>query len=193
MIELRDFQIFSPTGVSLGPKINFVFENSRIHLIRGPNGAGKTSLLRALLPLLPDETIFLSQHPKIQDFPALRVSELSEVLKPLTGLSPEVTRPLYDPEGRDQDWSGRALGELSGGQLQRLLLAMALRSSAPVLLLDEPENHLDEGSRASLKDLFRAFTKDLGRSLIWVSHLDEPLAWEGVKSLTLSGVGGSNV
>lgn len=192
MIELRDFQILSPTGIPLGPEINFSFEKSRLHLIRGPNGAGKTSLLRALLPRLPQDTIFVSQHPKIQDFPALRVSELPDVLKPLTGLSAAAIRPLYDPDGRDREWSGRALGELSGGQLQRVLLAMALRSSAPALLLDEPENHLDESSRTSLKALFRAFTKDLGRSLIWVTHLEDPLSWEDVKCLTLAGSEGSN-
>ena len=64
--------------------------------------------------------------------------------------------------------SNRAISNLSGGQWQRTLLARAFVSRPDLLLLDEPETHLDEHSRAELYHIFEQYNKHC--SFVVVSH-----------------------
>ncbi|CBG90220.1 peptidase domain-containing ABC transporter [Citrobacter rodentium] len=65
---------------------------------------------------------------------------------------------------------------LSLGQRQRLLLARALYSTRPVLLLDEPTANLDEETAATVMDTIRSQCRQSGKSLIVVTHSDKALA-----------------
>ncbi|GGF75142.1 ferric enterobactin transporter FepC [Azorhizobium oxalatiphilum] len=65
--------------------------------------------------------------------------------------------------------AGRRLGELSGGQLQRVRMAMVLAQDAPILLLDEPTNHLDLRHQYALLDVARAQAR-AGRCVVAVLH-----------------------
>lgn len=72
------------------------------------------------------------------------------------------------------DWSDRKVAELSGGMQQRVGLARAFVSDAPVLLLDEPFSALDPLIRARLQEELLALQSRLKRTMIFVSHdLDE--------------------
>lgn len=72
------------------------------------------------------------------------------------------------------DWADRKVAELSGGMQQRVGLARAFVSDAPVLLLDEPFSALDPLIRARLQDELLALQSRLKRTMIFVSHdLDE--------------------
>lgn len=71
-------------------------------------------------------------------------------------------------------WADRKVAELSGGMQQRVGLARALATEAPVLLMDEPFSALDPLIRARLQDELLAFQARLRRTIIFVSHdLDE--------------------
>jgi iron complex transport system ATP-binding protein len=137
----------------------------------GPNGAGKTSILRALCRLLPftgDVRIegrdvgelkrrelarIVALVPQIPETPpALTVAEYV-----LLGRTPHLG--YFANEGRADrlaaeralerlellTFAGRTLGSLSGGELQRAVLARALAQEARILLLDEPTTALDLG------------------------------------------------
>ena len=136
----------------------------------GPNGAGKTTLLRALAGLVPLKSgrITLKGEP-IGAFDrketARCVGYLAQKQEPafpfradetvMMGryphqgrLSPEtdsdreaVAAALRDVDA--EDLSSRAINELSGGELQRVLIARTLAAQTPVLLLDEPVANLD--------------------------------------------------
>ena len=145
----------------------------------GPNGAGKTSVLRALAGLTPFEgevtvdgkdarevgrralsrlVAFVPQKPETP--PELTVAEYV-----LLGRTPHIS--YFGGEGRrDRDAAARALrrlelgelaqrplGSLSGGELQRTVLARALAQEAPVLLLDEPTTSLDLGRQQLVLEL----------------------------------------
>ena len=72
------------------------------------------------------------------------------------------------------DWADRKVGELSGGMQQRVGLARAFVTEAPILLMDEPFSALDPLIRTRLQDDLLDLQRDLKRTIIFVSHdLDE--------------------
>ncbi|MEY8828972.1 choline ABC transporter ATP-binding protein [Sedimentitalea sp. XS_ASV28] len=72
------------------------------------------------------------------------------------------------------DWADRKVGELSGGMQQRVGLARAFATDAPILLMDEPFSALDPLIRTRLQDELLDLQKELRRTIIFVSHdLDE--------------------
>ena len=68
------------------------------------------------------------------------------------------------------DWADRPVGELSGGMQQRVGLARALATDAPILLMDEPFSALDPIVRARLQDDLIALQGELNRTILFVSH-----------------------
>ena len=72
------------------------------------------------------------------------------------------------------DWADRKVGELSGGMQQRVGLARAFATDAPILLMDEPFSALDPLIRTRLQDELLELQAELKRTIIFVSHdLDE--------------------
>lgn len=72
------------------------------------------------------------------------------------------------------DWAGRKVGELSGGMQQRVGLARAFATGAPILLMDEPFSALDPLIRTHLQDELLEFQRALNKTILFVSHdLDE--------------------
>ena len=73
-----------------------------------------------------------------------------------------------------KEWAGRKVGELSGGMQQRVGLARAFATRAPILLMDEPFSALDPLIRTRLQDELLELQHELKRTIIFVSHdLDE--------------------
>jgi len=68
------------------------------------------------------------------------------------------------------DWAGRKVGDLSGGMQQRVGLARAFATRAPILLMDEPFSALDPLIRSRLQDELLALQAKLNRTILFVSH-----------------------
>ncbi len=95
----------------------------------------------------------------------------------LAGLTPEERGPRVDAQlalVNLTQWAERKVGELSGGMQQRVGLARAFATEAPILLMDEPFSALDPLIRAKLQDELLDLQATLKRTIIFVSHdLDE--------------------
>ncbi len=75
-----------------------------------------------------------------------------------------------------RDWAKRKVGELSGGMQQRVGLARAFATGAPILLMDEPFSALDPLIRTRLQDELLTFQSRLKKTIVFVSHdLDEAM------------------
>ena len=95
----------------------------------------------------------------------------------LAGMSPEARKPKVDAQlelVNLSQWAERKVGELSGGMQQRVGLARAFATEAPILLMDEPFSALDPLIRTKLQDELLDLQRKLKRTIVFVSHdLDE--------------------
>ena len=95
----------------------------------------------------------------------------------LAGMSPEARKPRVDAQlelVNLSQWAERKVGELSGGMQQRVGLARAFVTDAPILLMDEPFSALDPLIRTKLQDELLDLQAKLKRTIVFVSHdLDE--------------------
>ncbi|MFN4193059.1 MAG: choline ABC transporter ATP-binding protein [Tabrizicola sp.] len=95
----------------------------------------------------------------------------------LAGLPPAERRPRVDAQlelVNLAQWAERKVGDLSGGMQQRVGLARAFVTEAPILLMDEPFSALDPLIRSKLQDELLDLQKKLKRTIVFVSHdLDE--------------------
>lgn len=159
--------------------IHFTVNNS-LALV-GQSGSGKSLTLKALLGMLPQG---LKQEQVIKcDFPLQRGVTVAFVPQnPFTALSP-LTRidkhfsvdkqrqeHLFDRVGLDIDLLNRFSPELSGGQLQRVVLAIALELTPKLLMLDEPTTALDVENRSMIIELLRDLQHELGFKILFVTH-----------------------
>lgn len=155
-------------------------------VLTGPNGGGKTTLLRLIAGLLPPTrgTIKRPSHIVMGYLPQYRHidRQFPTTVFDLVLSGMECRKRLWQPfNGKHkeqvketlrmfhlEDLASRPISELSGGQWQRTLLARAFVSKPELLLLDEPETHLDEASRAELYHIFEAYNQHC--SIVVVSH-----------------------
>jgi zinc transport system ATP-binding protein len=166
----------------------------RITAVIGLNGSGKTTLLRTLVGEYPyrGRIIFRCGHDHSRPNPEhvgyvpqrlivdarmpLTVRDLFALAlssRPLfLGVSRRVTQraeELLDKVGL-QEILDRPVDGLSGGQLQRVLLALALEPSPELLLLDEPAGGIDFKDQQKFYELIARFNQESGITVVLVSH-----------------------
>lgn len=169
----------------------------QVTVLAGPNGCGKSTLLRAIRRLhradagricldetdiatMPGKTLarqvgLLAQSPSApEDMTAEELVRLGRyphqsMMQPW---SPE------DAAALDRAMAGtgvlhlrhRRLGSLSGGQLQRVWIAMVLAQETEVICFDEPINHLDMAHQIECLDLVQKLNRDQNRTIVLVLH-----------------------
>jgi zinc/manganese transport system ATP-binding protein len=170
--------------------------------VLGPNGAGKSTLMRAILGLVPlrsgSITVFgqppgrargrIGYLPQRREFDSgTRVRGIDLVHLGLDGARWGV--PLSRGRRRTErarvaevielvgasGYASRAIGELSGGEQQRLLIAQALVQRPSLLILDEPLDALDLPNQASVAGLVRRVASSENVAVLLVAHDVNPL------------------
>lgn len=187
--------------------LNFTIEDGEYVCLFGDNGSGKSTLVKTLLGLAPKikgDIIFgkdiksksigyLPQHNEnLANFPAsvyevVRSGCLNRIKwKPFFSKT-EINRTKHMMDLlKISDLSRRSFSELSGGQQQRVLLARALCATDKILILDEPFTGLDGTSAKSLHKTLDMINKELGVTIIIVSHYIEDLLKHSTKVIHLS-------
>ena len=173
--------------------INFKLYAGDFLAVVGPNGSGKTTLIKALLGLVepdagevrvfgvsprraaPDRIGYVPQIKTLdRSFPALTIELV------VTGLSRRWPAWI---SSRDRSlamdalervgasaFARRPLGELSGGELQRVYLARTLVRRPELILLDEPATGIDTGGTSDLYEMLEQYQNETQATIVMVTH-----------------------
>jgi zinc/manganese transport system ATP-binding protein len=184
--------------------VDLTVEQGEFVAVLGPNGAGKSTLLKAILGLLPLSTGTLEvlerpatrgnraigYLPQRRSFdPDLRIRGRDLVRLGFDGARWGVPLPGLGRIGaaaRDRvdevielvgasAYARRPVGELSGGEQQRLLIAQALVAGPSILLLDEPLDSLDISNQQSISALVQDICRTQGVAVLLVAHDVNPI------------------
>ncbi|MDI6739472.1 MAG: metal ABC transporter ATP-binding protein [Candidatus Edwardsbacteria bacterium] len=173
--------------------INLHFHCGELTALIGPNGAGKTTLLRAILGEVPHAGTlhFLDQNKRRPDRPAIGYVPQKLEFDPTVPVS--VLDLFAGALSRWPVWlghhfflrkraetvlarfeaahlAGRTLGQLSGGELQRILLALAVTPAPDILLLDEPVSGVDLAGLQLFYKMVSELRRQHDLSILLVSH-----------------------
>lgn len=161
--------------------VDISFEIREAFALVGQSGSGKSLTLKALLGMLPQN---LTHTLEIDaDFTLRRGIDVAIVpqnpftaLSPLTKISKQFMLEIDEATAYmqmvdlDPGFLDRYPSELSGGQLQRVIIAMALSSKPKLLLLDEPTTALDSKTKNQILQLVKKLQLEVGYKLLFVTH-----------------------
>src|SRR5437660_6347166 len=192
-------------GRTIWQDVRLSVEPGEFLAILGPNGAGKSTLLKAILGLIPLSrgTISVLGHPARRGNAAIgyvpqrrhfeaevRVRGRSIVRLGLDGGNWGLPLPfLQRGKARDAarrvqeaidlvgagEYADRPIGELSGGEQQRLLIAQALVTRPRILALDEPLDSMDLRNQQGVAGVIRQISQETGAAVLLVAHDVNPI------------------
>ena len=177
--------------------IHYASQSGEFISILGPNGCGKSTLLRLISNLLqseiqsikifetPIEALSLGEFAKSVAY----VSQKNYSVFPysvyeivMMGRTPYLNMMGFDKsEDREivfdamkrmqvEHLAGKGIGELSGGEAQRVFIARALAQKSKIILLDEPNAHMDIEHQLMIFEILKKINKEDGTTILTVSH-----------------------
>lgn len=168
--------------------VSFSVEENETVVLLGPNGSGKTTTLKSIVGLvIPDEGEIhingvdaLKEPKKARQFLSflpqrvalhenLKVIEILEFFRKVRNLSAQRVEYVIETLNL-KDILGKYSRELSGGNAQRLGIAIALLPDVPILILDEPTLSLDPEGVMRFKSLLSNLKKE-GKTILFTTHL----------------------
>ncbi len=187
LLEIKDVSV-SLRGNRILQDISIDVQQGQIHALTGPNGAGKTTLIRSIMGGMPhrgsikfffQENCRLGYVPQFLDFDhSVPITVFDFLLLMLKRV------PLFFSRRRPQrariskilaatqceHLLDRCVGQLSGGEFRRVLLAQALEPKPELLLLDEPASNIDEVGIRQFEEMLLQLRDVQGITIVMVSH-----------------------
>ena len=160
--------------------VNFEVDEGESVAVIGPNGSGKTVLLKSLLGLIPfTGAVEWKPNTRIGYVPQKIDADRSLPLNGrnvlhskarVIGCTPEQVHEAIVKVGLSDELLSRHIGQLSGGEFQRTLIAFALLGDPQIVILDEPTASLDEPGEEQIFELIHRLQHEVGIATITVSH-----------------------
>ena len=200
MIRFEAVSKHYPGGSTAVDELSLEAPTGQITVLVGPSGCGKTTTLRMVNRmiepssgqiLLDDQDTatfdaaqlrrgmgYVIQHAGL--FPHRTVADNVATVPRLLGWDRSASRDrameLLDRVGLGAHLADRYPSQLSGGQQQRVGVARALAADPPVMLMDEPFSAVDPIVREQLQDEFLRLQRELGKTILFVTHdIDEAI------------------
>lgn len=186
-IRIEDLS-FSYNGLDILRNVSFEVDEGEFMAILGPNGAGKSTLLRCICGILECGGVEIFEKP-LESYSRRELARLigyvpqksspsfmtvfDAVLlgrKPYMGLTPgegdiEKVREVLELLGLER-FALKRTNQLSGGELQKVVIARALAQEPKILLMDEPTNNLDLKSQLEVMRIAERFASRGGTSIV---------------------------
>jgi zinc transport system ATP-binding protein len=180
ILEVKNLRVALGENVALD-NISFALEKGDELAIIGPNGSGKTTLLKAILGVIPySGNVGRADNIKIGYVPQKLDLErdLPISVREFLGLSEiaEDSREHYSPEAAlalvnlAPEFLKKRLGELSAGELQRVMIAWAVIGKPDLLLFDEPTASVDVAGQDTVYEMLHRLRDTSGMTLLLISH-----------------------
>ena len=156
--------------------VDISFEIANSLALIGESGSGKSLTLKAILGLLPKNLECNLIAKNLQKPISIVVQNPFTALSPLTKIKDhfEVDNKkqceLLELVELDEAFLQRYPSELSGGQLQRVVIAIALSIDPKLLLLDEPTTALDSDTKDAVLNMIKKLQNRLGFKILYVTH-----------------------
>ena len=174
VIEIKDVSFSYGAGLVL-KDINLNIHKGDYIGIVGPNGGGKTTLIKLILSLLNLKTGYIHVDCKNLAYVGQKASNIDQKFPITVG---EVVNLGTDRESALKamadveitDLKNKMVGELSGGQLQKVFIALALAQKPEILFLDEPTSGIDQASQKDFYKLLKKLNQEMGITLVIISH-----------------------
>jgi ABC-type Mn2+/Zn2+ transport system ATPase subunit len=203
LLEAEDLAVKYPNGDLALYNVTFTVASPSFMAIIGPNGSGKSTLLKTILGLLEpfkghikmlgfDSTNqkseirkrvrYVPQRDQIELTVPMKVKDIVLMGRLLKKPPPRFASPKDKDAAKSalkivqmEEFWNRPFPELSGGQRQRVLVARALASEGPVLILDEPLAGTDVESQDMIVDALGKYHSENDVSIIMVTHDLNPI------------------
>lgn len=194
MLEIKNLSVGFGSRMVLRD-VSFVLRPRRLTVLVGRNGAGKSTLFGCVNQQLPyggtitqgtrdlaaipprDRAKSIAILPQSMPVPHITGRELVALGRnpwvDFTGRLREADKQAVDAALRDTDTldlADRYADTLSGGEKQRMLLAMILAQNTPVALLDEPTAHLDLSYQTAFLELLRKLIRERDKTFLLILH-----------------------
>ncbi len=160
----------------------------------GPNGAGKSTLLKAIIGAIPitagqiikREGLKIGYTPQIIQLEKTMPISVDRFMA-LAGKLPKGAREEVFEKTHTGNLRNSQMADLSGGELQRVLLARAMLRKPDLLILDEPTQGLDQPAETRFYELIAELRNDAGCAILMVSHDLHVVMAESDRVICLNG------
>ena len=194
--------------------LSFEFEEKKFYTILGPSGSGKTTLLSIIAGLdfaksghvyfrdkeitksnvgkyrRNDISIVFQQYNLISYLTAVEnvMLAMSETDNELPKDKKNVAYNLLERFGIVRSKADRMVGQLSGGEQQRVSIARSLSSNVDLIFADEPTGNLDTATEIEIINIFKELAEEYGKTIIVVTHSNQVAEMSDQRVLLKDGI-----
>ena len=194
--------------------LSFEFEEKKFYTILGPSGSGKTTLLSIIAGLdfaksghvyfrdkeitksnvgkyrRNDISIVFQQYNLISYLTAVEnvMLAMSETDNELPKDKKNVAYNLLERFGIVRSKADRMVGQLSGGEQQRVSIARSLASNVDLIFADEPTGNLDTATEVEIINIFKELAEEYGKTIIVVTHSNQVAEMSDQRVLLKDGI-----